>query len=359
MRGGGGEQTFLEDVIGDPPDGVSHEVVWDYHQSIVGARSNRIREIAFNRFVQPALWPLPGLRSYSVGDEFDLVHVHNYSSHIRAASRVPVVMTVGGGSYYHYIRDYLGWSEQRVAKLYRRAARIFPLLRVNSEFVNWKRLARIGVLSQFAADFLLRSGVPGSRIDVLPPGIPVRDPIQRPVSEHGLTFLFVGRDPYRKGADLFIGAIRRLRTEGHDVRAVLAGDPSYGDLDGEAGFEVHPWVDRSKLERDLYPRADVFVIASRAEGYGLVLIEAMSFGLPVIATDQGAFGEILGDPPAGVLVPVDDEPALASAMRTLVEEPDWTLELSHRSRARFEREFTRERFKERLLAFYHQALEGT
>ena len=229
---------------------------------------------------------------------------------------------------------------------------------INNEFVNWKGLARIGAWSQFAADFLLRSGVPASRIDVIPPGIRARDPIQRPVSEHGLTFLFVGRDAHRKGADLFVGAIRRLRGEGHDVRAVLAGDPSYGDLEGEPGFEVYPWVDRSQLERDLYPRADVFVIASRAEGFGLVLIEAMSFGLPVIATDQGAFGEILGDPPAGVLVPVDDEPALASAMRTLVEDPDLTLELSHRSSARFQREFTRERFKGRLLAFYHQALEG-
>jgi glycosyltransferase involved in cell wall biosynthesis len=71
---------------------------------------------------------------------------------------------------------------------------------------------------------------------------------------------------------------------------------------------------------DRYRRADIFVLASRYEGYGMSFAEALQHGLPVIGTTAGAVPEVV-PPSAGILVPPDDVAALASALRRMIGEP--------------------------------------
>ena len=123
-------------------------------------RPSRLREIAFNRLVHPSIGMLHGLRAYRVSDRFDLVHVHNSCSWVNRR-RPTAVTTVGPGSYYHYVRDYEGWPAARIDALYARARRILPPLRIHNEFVSWKGLRGIAVLSEFARGFLLRAGAAG------------------------------------------------------------------------------------------------------------------------------------------------------------------------------------------------------
>lgn len=79
-------------------------------------------------------------------------------------------------------------------------------------------------------------------------------------------------------------AVRALRAQGRPMRAIVVGDPALAELSGEEEFEARPWVERSVLYGELYPRADALVLPSRVEGFGLAPIEAMSFALPVIAS---------------------------------------------------------------------------
>lgn len=356
MEGGGGEELFVRDLAANPPPGVHYTLVLRHHESAPGARARRLTEIAFNRLVHPWIWPLAGLRAYRVDRRFHLVHVHNYAHHISSPQRVPVVMSLGGGSYYHYVRDYLGWSEERVRALYRRARRIFRLLGITNEFVAWRRLRGIFVRSRFARSFLVGMGVPEALVEVIPPGFPSPPVPVRPANPDGFTFLFVGRDPVRKGADLVVEAVRALRAQGRPVRAIVVGDPAFAELSGEEGFEAHPWVERSVLYGELYPRADALVLPSRVEGFGLAPIEAMSFALPVIASRYGAFRETIVDGVTGVLVPPGDAEAVRRAMSELATDVGRAREMGGAGRARFESEYTRERFLERVRAFYERAL---
>ena len=96
-------------------------------------------------------------------------------------------------------------------------------------------------------------------------------------------------------------------------------------------IELKGAVDARELS-GFYADADVFVLPSRHEGFGMAFAEALAHGLPVIGTTAGAIPDTV-PAGAGVLVPPDDRPALAAALRRLIEQPDERVRLSAGARA--------------------------
>jgi glycosyltransferase involved in cell wall biosynthesis len=102
------------------------------------------------------------------------------------------------------------------------------------------------------------------------------------------------------------------------------------------------FLDRSHLA-DLYANADLCVLPSRTETYGLVALEAMASGLPVIAADAGGFRDSITPGSQGVLVPPGDARALASAVLGLVLDREEARRLGEAGRAlALERDLARE-----------------
>ncbi|MBB4122729.1 glycosyltransferase family 4 protein [Martelella radicis] len=140
--------------------------------------------------------------------------------------------------------------------------------------------------------------------------------------------LSIGSLTPRKGHGILVAALKMV--EDLDWTATIAGSR---DLDpatsktierqiGEAGL-----ADRITLSgavddtRPLYAGADLFALASRYEGYGMVFAEALACGLPVVACRAGAVPDVVPES-AGVLVPVDDAAAFAEALRNFLSNPD-------------------------------------
>jgi glycosyltransferase involved in cell wall biosynthesis len=175
------------------------------------------------------------------------------------------------------------------------------------------------------ADF----GVGADRITVAPPGTDPVTPVLR--SNDGVVrLLAVGSLVPRKGYDVLIAALATLL----DLRwhLTIAGDRT---RDPATAKGIDEDIRRCNLsdrvavlgavppERitALYAAADLFVLASRFEGYGMVYAEAIAHGLPVIGTTAGAIPDTV-PAAAGVLVPPDEAPALASVLRRLIENPE-------------------------------------
>ncbi|KZB82612.1 glycosyltransferase family 4 protein [Amycolatopsis regifaucium] len=133
--------------------------------------------------------------------------------------------------------------------------------------------------------------------------------------------LAIGTIEPRKGIDVLIEAAGRIGTP-----LVLAGQPGWGGIDPmalarEHGADVRLLGKVSDAELAFALRgASVLAMPSRAEGFGLPLIEAMAVGVPVVHSDVPALVEVAGG--AGVVVPVGDAQALANALEELLGHPE-------------------------------------
>jgi glycosyltransferase involved in cell wall biosynthesis len=147
----------------------------------------------------------------------------------------------------------------------------------------------------------------------------------------GPIVLFVGRFTEAKRLPLLIRAWARVRELGPEATLVLVGGYP-GEWEGEHPFELierlkaHDiflagWRDQHEVASALNA-ADLLVLASARESFGLVLVEAMASGLPVIATDCAGPSTIVEHGQTGWLVPADDEHALAEAITHALQHPE-------------------------------------
>ena len=164
----------------------------------------------------------------------------------------------------------------------------------------------------------------------------VTEPTPRPASairerfglEPGGYVLFVGRLVPEKAPDLLVRAFRHLPPT---MKLVIAGGSAYtdgfvADLQHAAASDprvVFTDYVYGSLLAELYTNAAAFVLPSRLEGLPLTLLEAASYGIPVVASAIAPHAEVLGtDGPGQRLFPVDDEVALAAVLDRVLEHPD-------------------------------------
>jgi phosphatidyl-myo-inositol dimannoside synthase len=165
----------------------------------------------------------------------------------------------------------------------------------------------------------------------------------------GRVILTVGRwraDERYKGMDTLITALPRLLPRWPDLQLVAVGDGDdrewLEDLAEENGVQLHVHFLAGLSYEDLascYGHCEMFALPSRGEGFGLVYLEAMACGKPVIGGAHGGAPEVIDDGKTGYLVPHGDAVQLATAIETLLANPDIALEMGRRGKQRVENEF--------------------
>jgi len=158
----------------------------------------------------------------------------------------------------------------------------------------------------------------------------------------GRVILTVGRwvatERY-KGMDTLITALPRLLTTWPELQLVLAGSGDdrawLEDLVEKNGVERHVHFLSNLSSADLaacYTACEIFALPSRGEGYGMVYLEAMACGKPVIGGAHGGAPEVIQDGVTGYLVPHGDPIQLATALQTLLADPVHAKEMGVRGR---------------------------
>lgn len=206
--------------------------------------------------------------------------------------------------------------------------------------------AAVIAVSQAAARSLGRGGRILAPLSIIPCGIPPGPPSWSALPEEGgaPTILYVGRlDPAKGLADL-IEAVWRLIESGRDLRLQIQGDgPAEGPLRDACARK--PLAGRARVitatDLDRAPRVEprgggpvIFVLPSRHEGFGVVLLEAMRLGLPIVATNVGGIPEVVEDGRQGILIPPRDPAALARAIERCLDDDELRARLAAAGPAR-------------------------
>lgn len=291
-------------------------------------------------------------------DEYDIVHVHSQNE------------TIADCLAYGLSRR-IGLKPRFVMSIYAPKAYAFP--RSPGEVItaiSCHSADLIFSLSEFSKKDISRAyRVAASKIAVTYAGVDspflARSPTPARKSDDRFSLLFCGRlnGPHeQKGIDVLLKSLP-LVLRHHDTVLNIIGTGArleqYRALADE--LNVSRYVNfLGLLEHDrmpaYYAQADLFVLPSRRESFGLVLAEAMACGVPVVATTAGAIPEVVEDGVTGLLVPPDDPEALAQAITSLLSDPDRMKAMGTRGKARVEKHFTWDKVAERMIEGYHKVL---
>ncbi|MHB0857152.1 MAG: glycosyltransferase family 4 protein [Anaerolineae bacterium] len=194
-----------------------------------------------------------------------------------------------------------------------------------------RRADRVCTVSQAVADSLVSLGVPASRIRVAP--TPLRTwlfgmddvDVERPFRNR---LLYVGYLVRGKGLATLLRAMRLLVDRGYDPQLDLVGEgPERRRLErliAALGLRervtFHGYTAQNQLAPH-YRACDVFVLPTRYEAFGMVLVEAALCGAPVVASRVGGVPEAVRDGETALLVPPDDPSSLAAAIARLLDDP--------------------------------------
>lgn len=222
-------------------------------------------------------------------------------------------------------------------------------------------------IGAYARSQLMKLSPPESwrKFDICPLGVdPARfQPVAFREQPDPPEVICVGRLVPAKGQHILIAAIARLRDAGTRVRLRLVGDgPDRASLERQVSaldlgerviFEGAVNLDRVQL---LYRGADIFALASFAEGIPIVLMEAMAMEIPCVTTAITGIPELIRDGIDGMLVAPSDETALAAAIGTLASDAKLRRQLGQAGRARVIDTYNLDRNTERLAATFKRRL---
>jgi glycosyltransferase involved in cell wall biosynthesis len=206
--------------------------------------------------------------------------------------------------------------------------------------------------SQFTADYLVTAGYDRNRIEIVPTMCDL--PNAEPSNGQGEYAAYVGRISPEKGISILIDAARQT-----GIATRIAGKGNVPGLKESAPANVQfvgP-VSRDALP-DFYRKAKFLVVPSIwNEVYAIVLLEAMTMGIPVIGSKIGGMQEVFEHDISGIAVPPGDATALAAAMQQLWSDPDLCTRMGQAARARAMQLFTPDAYYNRLKAAFERLIQ--
>ncbi len=193
-------------------------------------------------------------------------------------------------------------------------------------------------------------GVPRERIVVTGAGPALDEPPAPRNGYDGRSLLFVGRDWFRKNGPLVLDAFRLARGARPDLRLRIVGPRHSGDsADGVEWLGPLDGAARARLP-ELYAASSLFLCPSRFEPFGLVLVEAMAHGCPVLALDRGAAREIVVPGITGDLLRDDEPRTLSKAILEWLGDPERLARAGAAAQALVEKRFRWDLAVSRVLA---------
>jgi D-inositol-3-phosphate glycosyltransferase len=313
------------------------------------------------------------------GIHYDLIHSHYWMSGIAAQE-----LKNSWNSPIIHMFHTLGLMKNRVAQS---EAEMEGEYRINGEnqvlrFAD--RIIAATLAEQSQLQFLYRADK--DKIIIVPPGVDISHFYPIPPDEAKSVIgipkddrmvLFVGRIEPLKGVDTLIRAIAHMHKAGVQVQfphylAIIGGDPNADPLEmnsemsrlqrlcAELGMEDLVIFLGKRSQSSLpyyYSAAEVLVMPSYYESFGMVALEAMACGTPVVASQVGGLAFLIQDGVTGYVIPGGDSLAMSERLTQIISQPDLRRQLGTQAAA-YARNYSWENIADRLLEVYSDTLKS-
>jgi glycosyltransferase involved in cell wall biosynthesis len=322
------------------------------------------------------VWSLPGELHYPffrglgrslARDRPELLHVHTFGTNQVAVARrhrhmhgTPFVLTA------HFHPDWSiegGWLRHQIREYYDRHL-AGPILADASRIIV-QTDAEEGLLRELRLPLPPVVKIPAGHTP-LPPPPPGDRPFAHRLGVDGPFALFVGRLASNKGLPVLLEAFQGLHRRDPTAALVLVG-PDGGmrttlvhraaELGISSQVHITGYLEDEGLLASAFREARLFVLPSEYEAFGLVLLEALVQGTPVIATRVGGVPEVIEDGRAGLLVPPNDAPALEHALEELWNDEAKRNELAEYGKTVAVPRFSWDAITNQLVALYREVLD--
>ena len=328
-----------------PVDGVQHDFIPMGRSVPLSAGGSKAR-------VTLSWWLYPRVRQLMARERFDVVHLHEPLAPLLPLMVLHHSNSVNIGTFHAYS------DRQRLYRLSRRAVQ------------RWQQRLHGRIAVSAAARAFVSPHFPQQAYRVIPNGIDYRrfaDAAPFPELRDGLTnILFVGRKDERKGLRYLAEAFAALRRQRAVLRLVIVG-PGKPDrecaalLDGIAAEYPGSVVVTGAVSDENLPRyyasADVFCSpATGGESFGIVLLEAMAAGAPVVASDIDGYRDVVAHEKNGLLAGARNVDAIVNAIARVADNDEFAAHLSDGGR-RAAWQYRWERVGSEVEDYYRQCIE--
>ncbi len=310
------------------------------------------------------------------GIHYDVIHSHYWLSGLAAIS----LSDAWGGTPIVQMFHTLGEMKNRVARSEDERERPERIAAEKSILARADRIIVATLAEQTQLRFLYKAT--DRRLEIIPPGVDLSHFYEIPSDEAKLfvglkpdnrMILFVGRIEPLKGVDTLIRAMSSLdaNKQGRPVHlAIIGGEPEASPLDMSAEMtKLQQLCDDLGLDQSVvflgkrrqdtlpyyYSAAEVVVMPSHYESFGMVALEAMACGTPVIASDVGGLGFLVQDGVTGFTVPNGEPDLLCDRLNLLLGDSDLRAKMG-RSAAEYAQDYSWERIARRIMDIYEELL---
>ena len=226
---------------------------------------------------------------------------------------------------------------------------------IEKEDAEFNVADHVFVMSSVAKDSMVRFGVLPEKIFVNSCGVDLTQFYEGRKLDAVFRIIQVGSVTPRKGVLTLLDAFARAHLGNAELWFV-------GEIIGSSGFQyvvnkmrtngvtIHPPVSQAKL-RDFYNQCSVFVLASVADGFGMVVLQAMACGLPVIVTENVGAKDLIVDGVNGFIVPVGAPQIIAERLRQLHGDPELCRTMGMAARQTVEKGYAWQDYGDRLVSF--------
>ena len=284
----------------------------------------------------------------------DVIHVTSSYPVVNAmislffSGKNPLVVTV------HDPRPHIGEIENNLRSIF---VDFFLMLLI-------KKSDKLIVHSEKLKSGLARRKIPQGKISVIPHGdysFFARYKSNKPAEKNCI--LFFGKIIRYKGLEYLIKAVTAISKEIPSIRVIIAGEGNFteykkliNDIPVDC-FEIHNQYIPDKIVADLFERAQLLVLPYIEATQSGPLHIAYAFKKPVVATMTGGFPELVGHGKTGLLVPPNDENALAEAVIRLLKNDELRREMGENAYRKMQEEMSWDRIAEKTIEVYKEAIE--